>query len=260
MSKNAKQTRSTLRRREPAQIELKAVEELVELGRQIAARYKNMQKYEAAAYEKAGYEYEKAKAEREAIENKLLPEAREKCKAAGKSFAEFKQKHCPDMGRTKLYQVLAIADGRTSIEKIREKEREKKRGQRAKDKAGLSGTGDVPDARDRRIAGSNVMSDEEAKARMARLDGEEPPAKGEEAGPGEAAPPVSPGVRGPKQQPEQAYNPSPEDISVDALAAFKKACWELFGKMLEPDRKKARVFFNEYMGKLTRQLAEQRAA
>jgi hypothetical protein len=229
---------------------VQATDELEALGKQIAARYKNMQKYEEAAYEKAGFEYDKAKAERAAIENKLLPEARAKCKAAGMSFVDFKKKYCPDMGRTKLYQVLAIADGRTSIEKIREKERAKKRGQRAKDKEEPSvtnkeepsGTGDVPNS----PAAPEKAPSAPAAAPSPQITGsqEEIPIEQRQAEMGDLA----------------EISLTPEERSDDALKAFKGACWDCFPKMLEPDRKKARVFFNEYTNELTKDLAKQKAA
>jgi hypothetical protein len=72
--------------------------------------------------------------------DKALVEARELCKAAGENFKAFQEKFAPQYKRSRLYQVLAIADGRTTVEDVRQGEREKKRRQRAR-----PGQNDVPD-------------------------------------------------------------------------------------------------------------------
>ena len=89
-----------------------------------------MREFEAGAEEKAGFELKKA-AEKRAALDKALVEAHELCKAAGEDFKAFQQKYAPDYKRTRLYQVLAIADGRKTVEGVREEERERKRRQRA---------------------------------------------------------------------------------------------------------------------------------
>ena len=98
-----------------------------------------MRKFEAEAEEKAGFELQKA-AEKRAALDKALVEARELCKAAGENFKAFQEKFAPEYKRSRLYQVLAIADGRTTVEDVRQGEREKKRRQRAR-----PGQNDVPD-------------------------------------------------------------------------------------------------------------------
>ena len=133
---------------------------------------------------------------------RLFADAREKCKVARVKFKEFRERHAPGFGRTQLYELLRVGRGVLSIEDQRERERVKKQAQRAPKKAAEpSGTRDVPDTQARRITGSNVMSDEEAKARMAALDREEPPAKVEEPVAGEAASPVLRAELEPEQQP-----------------------------------------------------------
>jgi hypothetical protein len=119
----------------------KKTDELEQSAKRVAALYKSMREFEAHAEEKAGFELKKAAEKRAALE-KALTEARELCKAAGQSFKAFHKKYAPDYKRTQLYQILAIADGRKTVEGIREEEREKKRRQRA---GKVSGTSNVPD-------------------------------------------------------------------------------------------------------------------
>ncbi len=96
----------------------------------IAALYKSMREYEAHAEKKAGFELKKAAEKRTALEQTLLV-AKELCKAAGEDFKAFQEKFAPNYKRTQLYQVLAIADGRKTVEDVRKGNRERKRKQRA---------------------------------------------------------------------------------------------------------------------------------
>ena len=106
--------------------------ELEEIGKQIAARVKIMRDYDAAAEEKAGHELRKAQDERDTIHNVLLVQARAKCKEAGESFEKFRKQYCPDLSRSRLYAVLAIADGRKTVEQDRAEKRESVAKSRAK--------------------------------------------------------------------------------------------------------------------------------
>ena len=83
-----------------------------------------MRKYEAAANEKAGVELKNAQDERDTITKVLLVKAREKCKDAGVSFKAFRKQYCPDLSRSRLYAILAIADGRKTVEEDRAEKRE----------------------------------------------------------------------------------------------------------------------------------------
>ncbi len=89
---------------------------LEEIGKIIAAHVKIMRDHDAAAEEKAGHELRKAQDERDTI-MVLLVEARAKCREARESFETFRKQHCPDLGRSRLYAVLAIADGRKTMGK-----------------------------------------------------------------------------------------------------------------------------------------------
>jgi hypothetical protein len=119
--------------------EAKNKDALDQHAKRVAALYKSMREFEAHAEEKAGFELTKAAEKRAALEQALV-EARDLCKAAGQSFKAFKKKFAPDYGRTRLYQILAIADGRKTVEEVREEERERKRRQR-----GVRDNSNVPD-------------------------------------------------------------------------------------------------------------------
>jgi len=117
--------------------------ELEEIGKQIAARVKIMRDYDASAEEKAGHELRKAQDERDTINNVLLVQARAKCKEAGESFEKFRKQYCPVLSRSRLYAVLAIADGRKTVEQDRAEKRESV----AKSRAKVSSTSAVGDTR-----------------------------------------------------------------------------------------------------------------
>jgi hypothetical protein len=256
--KKTKQTEPQASTSERVRVKQQVIEELENLGKEIEARIAKLEKAQAAIAEKSGRDVKDWIDHRDSI-GKLLADARQKCKVACVKFKEFQEKHAPGFGRTQLYELLRVGRGVLTIEDQRERERAKKQAQRAANKAAeSSGTTAVPDAQASRVIGTNPMTDEEAKDRLARLDGEEP--KAEESGADGACPPVRPAEREPEQHPEKPYTFTAEGISDDALAAFKKACWEFFGKMLEPDRGKARKWFNEDLTKqLTMQLAQERA-
>jgi hypothetical protein len=101
---------------------------LANIGKEIAARVQKVRAYEAAASEKAGVELQKALDHRDAIA-KLLVEAKAKCRGLG--FKVFKEKYCPDFGRSKIYQLLQIGRGDTTADEIRETKRTQKREERA---------------------------------------------------------------------------------------------------------------------------------
>jgi hypothetical protein len=53
----------------------------------------------------------------------LLEKAKQECDAGG--FAAFQEKFCPDLGRSRAYELAAIATGRKSIEDLRASSRER---------------------------------------------------------------------------------------------------------------------------------------
>jgi hypothetical protein len=85
------------------------------LGADVAARVEKMRKYESSAIEKAGHDLKKADELRVSI-HAQLKKAKALCREADApmTFKEFQAKYAPNIGRTQLYQILAIADGRTN--------------------------------------------------------------------------------------------------------------------------------------------------
>ena len=145
--------------------------ELEEIGKQIATRVKIMQDYDAAAEEKAGHDLRKAQDERDTIHNVLLVQARAKCKEAGESFEKFRKQYCPDLSRSRLYTVLAIADGRKTVEQDRAEKRESV----AKSRAKVSSTSAVGDSPRVAVSGNDVDTEASAEARKAARKSEPEP-------------------------------------------------------------------------------------
>ena len=195
---------------------------LNELGKQIAARVKIMRDYDAAAEKKAGHELRKAQDERDTIHNVLLVQARAKCKEAGESFEKFRKQYCPDLSRSRLYAVLAIADGRKTVEQDRAEKRESV----AKSRAKASSTSAVGDT-SRVVTGNDVDTEASAEARKAAASEPEP---------WDAAT-------------TSAEAPAPltkEEISDDALTVAKEY-WrkEIAPKISEDDYRKYRLFISD---------------
>lgn len=193
--------------------------ELEVLGKEIAARVKIMRNYDAAAEEKAGHELRKAQDERDTIQNVLLVQARTKCKEAGESFENFRKQYCPDLSRSRLYAVLAIADGRKTVQQDRAEKRESVAKSRAK-ASSTSAVGDTP----RVVTGNDVDTEASAEARKAAASEPEP--------------------RDPAATPAEAPAPlTKEEISDDALIAAKEY-WrkEIAPKISEDDYRKYRLF------------------
>lgn len=110
--------------------EARSKAKLDEIGKEITARIEKMRAAESTAMDKAGAELKRAEGHRIAIMERLK-EARRHCRFLQLSFDDFKAKYAPDLGRSSIYKLLAIADGRTTQEQERRKERVKKRWQRA---------------------------------------------------------------------------------------------------------------------------------
>ena len=94
--------------------------ELEELGKRIAVHFEKMQACETQAREKAGLELRKADDHRDTI-SQLLAEAKAKCDGGG--FKAFKKKYCPNLGRSRLYELLAIGSGKKTLEEHRAEKR-----------------------------------------------------------------------------------------------------------------------------------------
>jgi hypothetical protein len=244
--------------------------ELEEIGKQIAARVAIMRNYDAAAEEKAGHDLRKAQDERDTINNVLLVEARAKCKESGESFERFRKQYCPDLSRSRLYAVLAIADGRKTVAQDRAEKRESV----AKSRAKMSSTVPVGDIRRAsrvatpngttldtsgfspktlekivKVTGNDVDTEASAEARKAAALEPEP----SDTGDGASAPDdglvghLTPGAV--NQKPGAVL--TADELSDDALSGFKKACDQFLPAMtVVEDRRRACVYFMTACDKL----------
>jgi len=244
--------------------------ELEEIGKQIAARVKIMRDYDAAAEEKAGHELRKAQDECDTINNVLLVQARAKCKEAGESFEKFRTQYCSDLSRSRLYAVLAIADGRKTVEQDRAEKRESVAKSRAK-VSSTSAVGDTPRVpgvatpngttldtsgfspkaleQIARVTGNDVDTEASAEARKAAASEPEPCDTGDDA----SAPDdvivshITPSAINQKLGAILTVG----KLSDDALSNFKKACDQFLPAMtMVEDRRKARVYFMAACDKL----------
>jgi hypothetical protein len=105
--------------------------DVLALGHQVRARLKTVRGYEAKAREKAGVELRKAEDNWITV-TQLLAEAKAKCTVGG--FRAFKEKFCPNLGRSRIYELLQIASGKKTTEQVKAESRGRKAKQRAKNK------------------------------------------------------------------------------------------------------------------------------
>ena len=108
-----------------------AAKDVALLGSQIRAHLKTMRNYEAQARKKVDVELRKAQNNFDTI-TQLLAEAKAKCDAGG--FKAFKEKYCPDLGRSRIYELLQIGSGKKTLDQSRAEKRasvaKSRRGQR----------------------------------------------------------------------------------------------------------------------------------
>ncbi len=90
---------------------------LQDLGKRIAAHYDKLVQYE-----------DKAEQHKIAI-GQLLVQAKEACDAGG--FAAFRERFCPNLGKSRAYELLAIAAGKKTIEETKTATRERVQRHRA---------------------------------------------------------------------------------------------------------------------------------
>jgi hypothetical protein len=146
-----------------AQIKRRCPVEVETLGRQIAARLQKVRDYEAKAQEKAGVELRKADDNWTTV-TQLLAEAKAKCDADG--FKAFKEKYCPDLGRSRIYELLQIGSGKKTVEQVKADGRGRKARQRAKNKR-ESVTDTVTDKLPAATSPSETVNDAEPEAKPA---------------------------------------------------------------------------------------------
>ena len=229
MSGNLKKDAAKVKAKEAA---AKAAVELESIGKEIAERVKIMRKYDAAANEKAGVEMKKSDDERDTITKVLLVKAKAKCKEAGKSFKAFQKEYCPDLSRSRLYAVLAIADGRKTVEQDRADTAARVRKHREEKRPLQTDVTDTPPIAPEPapvaiVAGNDV--DPDASAIAMKQKQAEAEAEAEVTTPDEAPKPEL----------------SPEEISDDELTAAKN-WWRQHGpNMTDADVAKYRVFISD---------------
>jgi hypothetical protein len=104
--------------------------EMRDLGKRIAAHL-----------EKAAHAEQKAENHRIAA-GQLLAQAKKACDEGG--FAAFRERFCPQLGKSRAYELLAIATGKKTVEEVRADERARKANTRARQKAAAN-SGTVPE-------------------------------------------------------------------------------------------------------------------
>jgi hypothetical protein len=121
----SKEAATTERKLTAAQVEENCPAALQDLGKRIAAHFDKARKYQ-----------EKAEQHYTAIAQHLA-KAKEACDAGG--FNAFREKFFPELGRTRTYELLAIATNKKSVEETKAGTRKRVAKHRAK-KAGASVT------------------------------------------------------------------------------------------------------------------------
>ena len=101
-----------------AQVEADCPRELDEVGKHVTAHHDKARKYQ----EKADQHY--------ATLGQLLLQARDLCDEGG--FNAFRKKYCPDLGKSRVYELLAIGANRKSLGETRAATRERVARHRAK--------------------------------------------------------------------------------------------------------------------------------
>lgn len=250
----------------------KLLSEIEQDGRFIEAHLKKMRECEAKAIEKAGPEIHKANDHWITI-GQRLDAAKKKCKQAGENFEEFKEKYCPDLGRSKIYKLLAIADGRTTPEEERAKEAERKA--KARSAKTVRDKDDVPDSLPAQIKvnGQAMAVDDFGPAAQAQIaealaspepdsaDASAEARKALYAADEEETAPVldivsDPAWKGPEEDPDnpttkpswyggEEYRYGTPTEPNKALTEFEKACDQWLPLMDDTDRKKARIYHLE---------------
>jgi hypothetical protein len=168
---------------------------------------------------------------------KKLDEVRPKCKAAGMTFDQFREKYVGDLyARTKIYELMKVARGEITFDQIRQIERGKKA--TAKKVSGKSGLSRTPP---QVTTPPNGVPVDTAGGLSAKAQ-ENAQLAGEEEAPVAL---TEPPPHTPTPEDPQPHTLTPEEVSDDALVKFKKMVTELCAVMLPEDLRKARVFLSD---------------
>jgi hypothetical protein len=111
------------------QIENDCPVEIQTLGDRVATHLDKARAYEARAHEKAGVELRKADDHWNTVTH-LIATAKMRCDGSG--FDVFKAKYCPNLSRSRIYELLAIGSGKKTLEEVHAEKRESAARSRAK--------------------------------------------------------------------------------------------------------------------------------
>jgi hypothetical protein len=230
-----------------AQIKKSCPVEVEALGNRIATHLQKARAYEAKAHEKIGVELRKADDHWTTV-TQLLAEAKAKCDGGG--FKAFKEKFCPDLSRSRIYELLQIGSGTKTVEESRAANRKRV----AKHRGKVSVTSSVmykPPVESPPAAIGNVSATESAevsieqrRAEHAALDlSPELEAEPETVEDAEAE------VKRLKTLKAKLKNNNADKIdasaSAKALAVFKAACGDRLPEMNADDLQSAIDYFAE---------------
>ena len=216
-----------------AQIETDCPAQLQELGKRIAAYYGKLLKCE-----------DKAEQYKISIDQ-LLAQAKKVCDEGG--FTVFRERFCPNLGRTRAYQLLQIASGKKSVEDARAENAERNRQYRAKKKKAAAEAKAKAEAEAVHHVTDEAVAEDDAGASAkergqyyaetedgAEATGEAPAAVAEATTPPAtdtigAAPDVEAEIEALKKQKAKLKSGKVEDkfdeqASTKALAKFKTSC------------------------------------
>jgi hypothetical protein len=227
------------------QIEKACPAAIEDLGKRIA-----VQRDKAIDYEnKATHNKNKAEQHWTSV-GQLLVEAKKACDAGG--FAAFRQRFCPDLGKSRAHELLRIASGSRTVEETKTATRERVRKHRAAKKKDASEG--APAAAAVSVTGPVTDEDPAVSAEKRKAEYAEPPAAASEASAPAAEPADSAELDDPlmfiesdgyaKATPWFASKLKPifegsiqndEAASALALAQFKRAAARLLPQMTAKD-------------------------
>jgi len=146
-----------------------AAKDVALLGSNIREHLKKMRSYEAEARKKADVPLRKAQNNYDTI-TRLLVEAKAKCDRAG--FRKFRAKYCPDLGRSRVYELLQIGSGKKTLEESRTAKRASvaKSRKKGENESTTSDVADKPEVEPLPTAIGNVQPSTAAPAKSAEVE------------------------------------------------------------------------------------------
>jgi hypothetical protein len=199
---------------------------LEQIGREITSRVEKLDKLGTKAVDQV-----------DSI-GQLLAEAEKLCDTP-EAFEAFKQKHCPDLGRSRTYELLAVKEGRKSLEDIRASTKARVAKHRAGTKAVTDNSSVTAIAGPRNSADEHQAAGESDNQAEAGTELDDPLVikTGNERYDVEASPGFDSKIR-PIFQGAIKNDP---DKSASAFARFKHACATSLGQMTIKDLQAAQA-------------------